>query len=61
MAALIKTQTSSLVAALARCALPVGGRQSQRIPALGAVCLAGGSDALIRHGHQFRRHRNDPT
>ena len=61
MAGLIKARSGSLAAALALCALPFGGRQSQRIPALGAVCLAGGSDALIRHGHQFRRHRNDPT
>jgi DNA polymerase III beta subunit len=46
MAALIKTQAGSLVAALVMCALPLGGRQSQRIPALGAVCLAGGSEGL---------------
>ena len=46
MAGLIKTQAGSLVAALALCALPLGGRQTQRIPALGAVRLAGGSDGL---------------
>ena len=46
MAGLIKARSGSLAAALALCALPLGGRQSQRIPALGAVCLAGGSDAL---------------
>jgi hypothetical protein len=46
MAGLIRTQASSLVAALALCALPLGGRQTQRIPALGAVRLAGGGDGL---------------
>jgi len=46
MVGLIKTQAGSLVAALALCALPLGGRQTQRIPALGAVRLAGGSDGL---------------
>ena len=46
MVGLIKTQAGSLVAALALCALPLGGRQTQRIPALGAVRLAGGGDGL---------------
>ena len=46
MAGLIKTQAGPLVAALALCALPLGERQTQRIPALGAVRLAGGSDGL---------------
>src|SRR4029079_10868640 len=46
MVGLIKTQAGSLVAALALCALPLGGRQTQRIPALGAVRLAGSSDGL---------------
>jgi DNA polymerase III subunit beta len=53
MAALIKTQASSLVAALAMCALPLGGRRNQRIPALGAVCLAGGSDGLSATATSF--------
>jgi DNA polymerase III subunit beta len=46
MVGLIKTQASSLAASLALCALPLGGRQTQRIPALGAVRLAGGGDGL---------------
>jgi DNA polymerase III sliding clamp (beta) subunit (PCNA family) len=46
MVGLIKTQAGSLVAALALCALPLGERQTQRIPALGAVRLAGGGDGL---------------
>jgi hypothetical protein len=53
MAGLIKVQAGSLVAALALCALPLGGRQAQRIPALGVVRLAGGSDGLSIQATSF--------
>ena len=46
MAGFLKTQAGSLVAALAQCALSLGARQTQRIPALGAVRLAGDVDGL---------------
>ena len=46
MACLVKVRAGSLVAALAMCALPLRERQTQRIPALGAVRLAGSSDGL---------------
>jgi DNA polymerase-3 subunit beta len=46
MAGLIKTQAGSLVAVLALCVLPLRERQTQRIPALGAVRLAGSTDGL---------------
>ncbi|MCP3464478.1 DNA polymerase III subunit beta [Bradyrhizobium sp. CCGUVB23] len=46
MAGLIKTLSGSLVAALDRAALPVRERESQRIPALGAVRLAANGDCL---------------
>ena len=41
MAGLVKVRAGSLVAALAMCALPLRERQTQRIPALEAIRLAG--------------------
>src|SRR6516162_8120931 len=46
MAGLIKALSGSLVAALGLAALPVSERETQRIPALGAVRLAANGDGL---------------
>jgi DNA polymerase-3 subunit beta len=46
MAGLIKTLSGSLVAALGLAELPVSERETQRIPALGAVRLAANGDGL---------------
>ena len=46
MAGLIKAQAGSLVRSLGLATLPVRERQTQRIPALGAVRLAADGDGL---------------